>query len=473
MSSPTTASLIDELRRRIRDTLPSVHSLTIGVQTAGTVTSALLEVTHGHLIFTGSGGGLRSFDLELTNPMNSTIGALHDSLQRMTGMVSVIDRLADPAHLSLDLESFGPRDISIQGTQLRHRTFSDQELIKILESALRRHNPSLTIYNLPPAEFELTLTLAQAMVAREKASDTVKRKNTSESVADLLSIANQYEEVYSRDNKRLARVIQSPKEGNANSTRQGDVMLGGTYRKNLRTGLMTPMSSALPIAPPNLYSPVDGDDEDDNVRVHWDRSPELGLSGYEMWMDTNPNVVRLPSASRGLLFIQDREEETRITSSTFLGSIRGELGIFAGGGHSIRIVGRGIITSAIVGNLEPSTEYHFRLFAMSVNGEVSASEVVEHRTRARRAKLAVSSPVLPLSAAAAVVVTVALHADWAPFTAAHTLTVGGKAVTVTIVAPRQVTFVVPTFVQKGYKDVVVTSPDGGLKSVLRDTFKVV
>ena len=325
MSTPTTSNLIDELRRRIRDTHPSVPALTIGVNAQG-VGTALLEITQGHLIFTGSGGGLRSFDLDLSSPLNATIGQLHDCIRRMPGMACVMNNHEDPGHLSMDLEAFGPRDVSIQGTQIRHRVFADQELVKILESALRRHNPSLTIYNVPAAEFELTLTLAQGMIAREMATDAAKRKNTSETVNDLLAIANSFEETYARDNRRLARVIQSPREGNANQTRQGDIMLGSLFRRSLRTGLMTPMAAALPVAPPNLAQPAEDDEEDDNVRVRWDRSPDPSLAGYELWMDTQPNVLRRAQEARrgrGPL-IENRTPALRESSSTFLGEVRGD-----------------------------------------------------------------------------------------------------------------------------------------------------
>lgn len=474
MSTLSTTTLIDELRRRIRDVHPSVQCLTIGVQGNG-ITSAKLEITNQRMIFVGSGGGIRPFDVDLTSPLNQTVGLLHDSIQRMTGMVSAMDNQADPTHLAMDLESFGPRDVLGQGTILRHRVFSDPELIRVLESALRRHNPSLTIYNLPPAEFELTLTLAQAMIARELAGDTIKRKNTAETVESLLSIAASHEQVYERDNRRLARVIQSPKEGNANGTGRGDVMMGTMVRRSLRTGLMTPMAGSSPVAPPNLYPPSDDDDQDDNVRVRWDRSPDTNLLRYELWMDSHANVIRsarVGREARGIL-IQNRDQEVRDTSSVFLGSVEGESMASASPVFSTYILGGGtMVTSVVVGLLEPETSYFFRVFAVSINGEASASEVVEHTTRHRRARLAKTNPVLPGLGPAGTLVTLRFDPDWSPFTVNHRLTVGGKVVIPTIVTGYQITFLVPSFVQKGMKDIVVTSPDGQLTSVLRDRLRV-
>lgn len=474
MSTPTTSNLIDELRRRIRDTHHSVPALTIGVNVPGFTGSAILEVTQGHLIFTGSGGGIRSFDLDLTNALNSTIGQIHDSVQRMPGMACVMENHEDPGHLAVDLEAFGPRDVSIQATQIRHRVFSDYELIKVLEGALRRHNPSLTIYSVPAAEFELTLTLAQAMITREMALDASKRKNTTETVNDLLSISNAFEETYARDNKRLARVIQSPREGNANGTRQGDVMQGSLYRRSLRTGMMTPMAAALPVAAPILAEPAGDDEEDDNVRVRWDRTGDTALSGYELWMDTQPNVIRRSQearSGRGPL-IENRTPQLRESSSTFLGEVRGDSYTYNPCGFSTYMVGGSLVTSVVVGGLEPDTDYYFRVFALSTNGEASASDVVAHRTRARRARFRETAPFTPQTAAAAALVTVTLDPAWAPFTAAHTLSIGGKVVTATIVTGYSITFLVPTFIVKGYKDLVITSPDGALQSVVREKFKV-
>lgn len=475
MSTPSTNNLIDELRRRIRDTHPSVPALTIGVSVPGFTGTAMLEITQGHLIFTGSGGGIRSFSLDLTNQLNSTVGQIHDSIQRMPGMACVMENHEDPGHLAVDLEAFGPRDVSVQATQIRHRVFSDFELIKILESALRSHNPSLTIYNVPAAEFELTLTLAQGMISREMALDASKRKNTTETVNDLLSIASAFEAKYERDNKRLARVVQSPSEGNANRTRQGDVMLGSMFRRSLRTGMMTPMAAALPVAPPILAEPADDDEEDDNVRVRWDRSPDPALGGYELWVDTQPNIVRRAQEARGGRgpLIENRSSQVRDSSSTFLGSMRGDSFTASSTGFSTYLIGGNLATSVVVGNLEPDCDYYFRVFALSINGETSASDVVAHRTRARRAKFLYLSPFTPQTATAGALVTVTLDPEWAPFTSAHSLTIGGKTVAATIVTGYQITFLVPTFVQKGYKTLVITSPDGGLQSIVRDKFKVI
>ena len=126
----------------------------------------------------------------------------------------------------------------------------------------------------------------------------------------------------------------------------------------------------------------------------------------------------------------------------------------------------------MVQELEPETDYYFRVFLSNVNGEFSESNVVRMRTKPLRCRFRTTSPLSATSGAAAAVITVNFDASWGAYTISHSMTLGGKALTVTPVSGTQVTFPVPTFQTKGLKELVVYSPSG-LHYVLPDPFEVV
>lgn len=466
------STLISELRRRIKDQHPSVHALTVGVTDSAT-TRAILEITSGRMVFVCAGGSARPFDISLHDALNGTVGRLHDQLQRMGGMVSSLDKDADPEHPAADLESFGPKDIRQQGIILRHRTFSDGELEKVLAGAVSRHNPSLNTHTLPQGEWELVFLLSQAAIARERAQDASKRKGTSESVADLLAIARDLESTYQNDFRRLNRVLQPARESSPNSVHQGDVMVGTLFRRSLRTGYLSPSSAALPPSALVLLEPDDLDDGDTEVRVRWGRSTEPSFLSCELWMDTQPEVVRQAGTPQiGLVVDDDREVRFRETTSRLAGKWVGPNATGIGGTMAGPVVeNSGQLTGGlIVPGLEPETDYYFRIYVFNVNGEYAASEVVRHTTKPLRVRFSTTTPVTPSQSVGGVTLTFNFDGSAAgAFTTDHKIFVGGKEVVVTRVSGVRATAPAPTFVQKGTKDIVVVSPTG-LKHLIRDGY---
>ena len=467
------SNLFQELRRRIKDQHPSVQALTVGV-TDTAVTRALLEITSGRMVFVCAGGSVRPFDISLHDPLNGTVGRLHEQLQRMPGMVSSLDKDGDPEHPASDLESFGPKDIRQQGLILRHRTFSDAELEKVIHGAITRHNPSLNVHTLPPGEWELVLLLAQAGIARERAGDASKRKGTSETVSDLLAIARDLENTYAADFRRLNRVLQPARESNPHAVHQGDVMMGTLYRRSLRTGYMSPTSASLPPSALVLSEPDDLDDGDTEVRVRWERSAEPSFLSCELWMDTQPEVVRQSGIPQlGLVVSEERDVSFRETSSRLAGKWVGPNATGIGGTMAGPIVENSgqLAQGLIVTRLEPETDYYFRIYVFNVNGEYAASEVVLHHTKPLRVRFNLTNPVLPIQSVAGVTLTFNFDStNGGPFTTDHRILVGGKELTVTRVSDTQATAPAPSFLQKGHKDVVVISPTG-LKHIRKDGYQ--
>lgn len=456
-------TLLAQLRRVIKDTHPSMNAIGLGVSEA-TVTNAVLELTQDRLVFVCSGGSVRPFDIDLTDSSYETVGKLFQQFQRMPGMAVSLDKDADPDHLSTDLEPFGPTDIRVQQRILRHHLFSDFELNEILRRALSRHNPSMTLNSIPPGEVELVFTLAQALVARTRASDAAKRKGTDTSVQSLLEIARAFEDQYTNDSRRLKRTLESPREAPSNRVGEGDVVVGKTWRRSLRNGHLAPIGVATGPEPVTILASDDGDDEDTSVRVRWLRSRDHHFAIAELWMDTQPDVKRITTNLIG-------REDSRVYTATKVGSWAGPN--WMGGTDFWRSWAESIgeLTSLLtVQDLEPETDYYFRLYCSNVNGEYAASEVVKHRTKALRVLFDdTAGPVSPGGGPAGTLVT--YRFTGAPFNSTTQLFLGGKPLTVTILSPTQVTAVVPSFVQKGSKDAVVVSQNG-LKDLAAAAFTV-
>lgn len=444
-------SALSEFRRRVQDVRCSQRAMGLGISVESGASSAIAEVVNGHLIVTVSGGSAPSLSFNLTSPNFDTIGKLYQSIHRAVGYVVQLDEDADEGHPSLDLESFGPVDILGTGVELKHHRFSDSELLDVLQDAITRHNPSFQLATIPPQELSFAYQLAHANVCRIMASDAVKRRGTAEDVQSLLALAASYETAYNRDTRRLTRAIVSPKEADSDTMGVGDIVVGFTARRSPRTGLTVPLAGNIPPNAALIFEPEDSDVEDTNVRVSWKRNKDLDFYSYELWMDYRPEVARAL-----------RDETARKTTSTLAftsyganvgtGSVRPST-LIQELGQSTRGV--------IIQDLEPSTNYYFRLYITDLNYEGSASGVVRIQTKAARCKFHATTYASALSGAAGDVVHLYFDASMGAFTAAHKLMLGEKSVAATIISGTHVTFTVPTFLRTGVqKNLAVISPNG-------------
>lgn len=474
-------SLTAELRRRIQDVRPSRSAFTVGVSD-DTATSALLEVTNGHLILTAAGGVVQSLDVPLAGDQYNTVGKLHQFLSRAPGLTCALDEDSNPDHSSVDIDAFGPTDVRTNGLTLRHHRFSDLELEDVAKRAVQRHNPSFLPVTLPPQEWVFVMNLAVADVCRIMAMDVQKRRGVDADVAGLLSLAQSHEATYENDTRRLARAIQSPREANPNVVSEGDVTLGKFVRRSLRTGFQAPLSQTLPGDAAVLLDPNEFDVEDDNIRVVWQRNKEYTFYSYELWMDSKPQVERdreggiiFHSTPNAFLTQSDtyRDPARRVTSSTLV------FRSFGGNSNSSRSsfstfveeFGQ-LIRSFAVSNLESSTTYYFRLYVVGINYTVVGSNVVCATTKPLRCRFISEQPPPnnPNAATgvflnkkrgpAGTVVTVTFDPAKGAFTASHVLKLGEKTLTPTILGPYEATFPVPQFENFGVKGMSVMSPNG-------------
>jgi hypothetical protein len=423
----------------------------LGISVESGASSAIAEVVNGHLIVTVSGGSAPSLSFNLTSPNFDTIGRLYQSLHRAVGYVVQLDEDAYEGHPSIDIESFGPVDILGTGVELKHHRFSDSELLDVLQDAITRHNPSFHLSTIPPQELAFVFQLAHANVCRIMASDAVKRRGTAEDVQSLLALAGSYETAYNRDTRRLSRAITSPKEADSDTMGVGDVVVGFVTRRSPRTGLTVPIAGNIPPNAAVIFEPEDSDVEDTNVRVRWKRNKDLDFYAYELWMDSRPEVARA-----------QHDETTRQTTSTIAFK---SYGPNAGTGsvkaaNLIQELGQ-TSRGVIIKDLEPSTDYYFRLYITDLNYEGVASEVVRIQTRAARCKFHATTYASALFGAAGDVVHLYFDSTMGAFTASHRIMLGEKQVTPTIISGTHATFVVPTFLRTGVqKSLTVISPNG-------------
>jgi hypothetical protein len=332
-------------------------------------------------------------------------------------------------------------------------------------------------------------------VCREQAMNASKRRGTDKDVASLLSVATNFEQVYSEDTTRLMRAIQSPKETNANIVDEGDVMLGTLARKSLRTGFMSPLSATIPLEAAVLLEPDQRDAEDDNIRVVWQRNKNYEFYSYELWMDSRPEVQRereggivSPGIPNAFLLTNGdtiRDGAKRQTTSIMV------FRSFGGNSNSSRSsfstfveeFGQ-LIRSFAVSGLESSTTYYFRLYVIGINYDEVSSNVVRVQTKALRARFlqVYPDPNFPsgptgtalnlTSGPPGTVVTVFLNNIKGAITAAHTVKLGPKVVPITIVNPYQFTFTVPAFQNISRPlDIAIISPNQ-LVDVLPQAFTV-
>jgi len=472
------SSIIDSLRERIKDEQYAQRAFGLAISDEN-VQRALAEITNNHLIVTissGSGAKARGIDFDLSDARYDTIGKLYQAVSRMEGYQANLDEDASMSHPSIDLEHFGPMDIAGVGLDMKHHVFSDAELERYLGFAVKRHNPGLTMDTLPDGEIILVIYLASADICRIQAHDATKRKGMDSEIFYLLEMANNFDRAYQKDAKRLSRAIVSPKESPRNDMREGDVVLGSLMRRSMRTGLISPMSQNLPPSPAELFDPNDEDVEDTFVRVRWMRNRDLDYYSFELWMDSRPDVARTREA---LLAAEQtysahgdaqmlRQSTSKLVYRSMGPNTRGSAQFtptaFIGGNGSQ-------VTNYVVDSLEPDTTYYFRAYIFDLNDESVASNVAEFRTKSLRTRFTETGTVVPVHGVATDLVLVNFDSTFGPITASHQLKMGEKTLAFTVITPTQAQITVPSFLNKGLKDLVVISPNS-LINIRRNIFEV-
>jgi len=466
----TDTSLIAKLRQRIKDTRYARRAIGLSLDDTS-ATSAVAEITKGHLIVTVVGGtDASSFDFNLSDAKYNTVIKLKEQLDRLKGFSATLDEDAEVEHATLNLEPFGPTDIHRREIALKHHIFSDIELENVLSDAVVRHNPSFNINTLPASEHVFVLQLAHAQVCRVQSYDATKRKGLETEAKDLLRIAKDLESAYERDTKRLRRALVSPKEAPSNTMQQGDVVIGSQFKRNLRTGFIAPMSANIPPDAAKMKEPGYLDVEDDNIRFRWERNKDYDFYSYELWMDTRPEVVRQRNAEITFHSNPFAVRPTRPNGQTGDRSTTSKLIFRSFGANSnfdtvafstfVEEFGQ-LIQSYVHPDLEPETVYYARIYIVDLNYETVASPIMEYKTLPLRARFDQDNVVNVSTGPAGTTVRTEFRDDRGEFTNGHRLMLGGKDVAgINIIDPYTVEWDVPPFTSTSIeaKDLVVESP---------------
>ena len=473
----TTTSLIDRLRRRVRDDRPNHKAMSISVVDEQ-ASRAIIELYDGHLIVKVVGGNAPSIDFKLSDARYSTISSLYSALSLLEGYLVQLDEDASGGHLSSDIFPISPTNIGHgqSAVELRHFLFSDFELSEILGDAAVRHNPTAPLDTLPTSEEVFVLQLAHAEVCRRQAYNSSKRKGLSETVSDLLSVADSLERAYHEDIKRHARSIVSPKEAAPQTTNEGDIVIGSFYRRSPRTGYMSPIGQNLAPHIPNILEPDDlRDIEDTNIRVRWSRNnADQAFAAMEIWLDTIPDVMRglnmstplevgLDNTNRGL----QRNTTSKMVYRTIGGSnnVRTSRAMYSETGQ--------VIDEYSITELEPDTEYYVRIYVRDFNGEFSSSAIMRYKTKPLRVRFAQTNPFSAYAVNPGDVITINFDQNNGAITAQHEILFGGIKVTHSIVSNFVATIVVPNFVNRRLKkDIVVRSPPTLLSDIRTGLFEI-
>lgn len=433
------ATMIASIRKALKDDRYVNTAFSVGC-TDEAVTRALIEITSGgHLITTITDGNALALDLDLSSANYDTVGKLQNYLAEQEGYSATQVQGMEESFPSIEIEPTGPMSILGTAYDLRTRIFSDAELEQYINRALGRHNPSLTVDTLPAGEEHLVITLCQAELMRVLANDSVRRKNMEMTVEELLRLAEMYEKMYKDDATRLARVISPPRE-TAESVGVGDIMVGDLIRTSKRTGVAYPISAPLgQDCPVEWLATAEQRLFDTSIEVRWTRKRPFGFWKCEIWRDTNSNVRRMVD--------QDADPTT---STLVLATPNMAKDFF------------------LDTELEPQTTYYYKVYIIDTTGEYRESPVMSLTTLAERVHFG-AVPVSPTAGPATTPIAIGLTS----FPASTVLTLGGKTLTGTWDSLNFVfNTTVPTFTQKGKKDLVVRSPTTGLFEVKQASFEV-
>ncbi len=394
--------LIKLLRKRILDDTYTRPAFTLFL-TEGIARSASIQIQHGYLRIELVNSSKPDQNILLTGRGVDTLGGLAKFLDQPGYCLKQTPNMHHD-HPSLDLH-LDHGNLLKKGVVFTHRRFSDSELRECLQQAAVRHNMTYTVQSVPRNEYTFVVALASADVCRIQAQFAVKRRGLDMDSKELRELAKDYETSYDRDVKRQRRVIPLARMKDSKVER-GDVIVGSRYRRTLRTNYMAPVGTQEAPEEPLLFEPEEGDIQDNQVRLLWERVRDTDLSGLEIWRDTSENVQRSQLGNVTVADPASFPEPVLATTSKLVYSARGTTGDIRFGRSALVAYGGpyGQTANQFIDGLEndaeffqgtpldslpldPETTYYYRLYAFDLNGLAVGSNTVQATTKVERAKL--------------------------------------------------------------------------------------
>lgn len=351
--------LLNEFRRRIGDTAYTYVQCEISCDDE-TATVATLEVTDSHLITTvADSDSATALNLDLQQPEYGTIERLVHYINGLDGYAARVASDGEGIHVSDDLEIIAPKDILRRFVQLKSRRWSDSELEDFLLRAIsklsRDTNKKFDIVTMPSKMRDMLFLLATLGVYWDQINNATKRRGLDLSVDEFRSLHQAILDEYERALKSyLAQQAEAESEELEETGGSGDIILGTQYRRNLRTGRLTP--SALSPFPPaaTLSAGFIGGGK---IQVVWTPVRMFNFHHYELWRGTTADLSNLSEVSRPVGAIAPTG--VKITSE-----YAPERTLWVDGGTS---------------PLPPGT-YYYRLYTYNNNGQYMSSVNIAQAT---------------------------------------------------------------------------------------------
>lgn len=347
-------TLIDEFRRQIGDTVFNYVQLDVTCQDTG-ATQALIEVSDNHLITVINGGTANSLDIDLEAFETATIERLVQAINGEADYIAHVTGDGEGTHAANDLEIIAPKDILRRAVQLKSRRWSDGELEDILTNAAQKLGRDLTknytLTTIPSKVKDLLFLLGMIGMYWDQINNATKRRGLDLRVDDFRTLHQAALDEYERSLKAFLAaeppVTLTPEQ--LDDMGAGDIIVGSQYRRNLRTGRMTPSVVSPFPSPVDLMASFIGGAK---IRLDWSRSRTSMFHHYEVWRGTTAGVNNQSEISRPLGALPTTGVKIAIVNDV-------EHKLWVDGGTS---------------PLPPGT-YYYRLYVYNVNGEWAASEV--------------------------------------------------------------------------------------------------
>jgi hypothetical protein len=345
--------IVGEFRRKIGDTVYNFAQFTF--QCKDPVSSvALVEISDNNLLTDITAGSAAELNIDLSDPAVDTIEKLVAHINAQSQYRAALLADGDALHPSTDLEIIPPKDCLRKDVQLKTRRWGDAELLLFLQEALSTHSRNtglqMDITHYPSSHKDFILLLAQVAMYWDQINNATKRRGLDLRVDDFRSLhealLSQYERMIAAWKAQLETTTTDPTlvEG------AGDVILGTQYRRNLRTGRLSPSAvSPYPTASTIIGIDIGGG----KVRLDWGRSRIANFSHYEVWRDTVDAVSNISEIARPSGAVPSTSVKVRKEYDI-------ERILWIDGGTA---------------PLPPGT-YYYRLYVYNHNGEWASSDVI-------------------------------------------------------------------------------------------------
>jgi hypothetical protein len=349
--------IVGEFRRHIGDTSYTYVQMEIACDDAA-ATKAYVEVSDTIFSTTIENGDTEDLEQDLTAPAVDTIEKLVSFITAHANYGAWVVSDGEGSHASADLEIIAPKDCLRRRVQLRSRRWSDSELEDVLNRGLIRLGRDIgetySLTTVPSSIKDLLFILGTIGIYWDQINNATKRRGVDLRPEDFRVLHQALMDEYNQTLIALKASRPAPVPTLSNEELEtlgaGEIIVGTQYRRNLRTGRITPSAvSPFPIASQIVATFIGGA----KIQLNWARSRTVNFSQYQIWRGTTQAVSNISEVVRP-------SGSVTATGTKILTEYNPERTVWVDGGSS---------------PLPPGT-YYYRMYVFNHNGEWAASEVV-------------------------------------------------------------------------------------------------